>query len=134
MLSLPLLFVYNIPVALQTHCSRCLHASFYGNSGWVPTEERCLTSTDPPHHSLKIVDFPSVWFSFVLLLLLPAPMFASIYVLLHDCCNRCNCIGALLQSKAVAEHVGVLLDADEKFLIFSHHTDMHNAVEAAVRG
>lgn len=41
---------------------------------------------------------------------------------------------ALLQSKAVAEHVGVLLDADEKFLIFSHHTDMHNAVEAAVRG
>ena len=40
----------------------------------------------------------------------------------------------LLQSKAVAEHVGVLLDADEKFLIFSHHTDMHNAVEAAVRG
>lgn len=41
---------------------------------------------------------------------------------------------ALVQSKAVAEHVGVLLDADEKFLIFSHHTDMHNAVEAAVRG
>ena len=40
----------------------------------------------------------------------------------------------LLQSKAVAEHVGVLLDADEKFLIFSHHADMHNAVEAAVRG
>ena len=39
-----------------------------------------------------------------------------------------------MQSKAVAEHVGVLLDADEKFLIFSHHTDMHNAVEAAVRG
>ncbi|KAL0028605.1 hypothetical protein WJX79_005056 [Trebouxia sp. C0005] len=41
---------------------------------------------------------------------------------------------AQLKSKAVAEHVGVLLDADEKFLIFSHHSDMHNAVEAAVRG
>ena len=60
-------------------------------------------------------------------------MFAYVHVLMQDCCIRCTKFG-LLQSKAVAEHVGVLLDADEKFLIFSHHTDMHNAVEAAVRG
>lgn len=49
-------------------------------------------------------------------------------------CKAVATDATLLQSKAVAEHVGVLLDADEKFLIFSHHTDMHNAVEAAVRG
>lgn len=60
-------------------------------------------------------------------------MFAWLHALMQNCCNRFS-TAVLVQSKAVAEHVGVLLDADEKFLIFSHHTDMHNAVEAAVRG
>lgn len=36
---------------------------------------------------------------------------------------------AELKSKAVSEYVEMLLDGDQKFLVFAHHTALMDAVE-----